>query len=346
MDPSSANDVHGGSGRRTQDEDEGATTTKAVAERDPGAIALAVPARRGRSSTPERTLVGSPGGSESGGESSAAQESVDEKGRNGEPNDTVREKRGGERGRSNSTAGEIEGFAASRQAPGPAPGDCPPKALLQTAADHRPFDAAKAASSSIKLDPLEPRSAGGGTSESAAEVSQSDTSTGRIRGGASRDDARDAKPRVSKEVEDGQGKGPPMSRRGLQERGQETESTAAPSRNVETGGVAPVVLEASDKCGDVEGGSRGGRGFSDDSSHTSAGSSWTSRTGDSRSSSGESTAASTRASGSSVKERAAGSAMVKRGNSSSSSGGGRRRRRSRSRSKTNEKEVVAGGTLD
>eukprot|EP00903_Cladosiphon_okamuranus_P006154 g6055.t1 len=153
-------------------------------------------------------------------------------------------------------------------------------------------DEVPAARSSIKLDPLEPRSTGGGASESAARVSDTATSTRRTDGSRSRD-ARGTKPYASKGIEDGEGADRPVSS-GRLSAGQEAGSTATTSRSAEMREVARVMLEASDKRGDIEGGSHGERSFSDDSSHTSSGSSWTSRTGDSRSSSGQSTAASTR----------------------------------------------------
>lgn len=349
MDQNGAQDTHGSDPR--QDEENGTTshtTAQAVAARNTGTTATtpAVLARSSSSSTSESGIVGSPGGS--GEEGSAAKKGADEKKRNGDADDEIRVQGDGEHGRSNSATREPGSMSASTTGTAPLDNEArvssPSIGPVQPAG--RPFDAPKAASSSIKLVPLEPRSTGGGSAEVAAEVSETTTSAGRIHGGLPHD-ARLAKTRVSKDVEDGAGAERPLSSGRLSARRQEAGSTAAPSRNAETG-LAPVVSEVSaGKRGDIERGSGGGRGFSDDSSHTSGGSnSWTGRTRETRSSfSEESTAASTRSSSPSEKGRTADSAAVKRRSSRGSSSGGRRRR-SRSRSKKNQvvADVLVGGT--
>lgn len=347
VDHNGAEDIHG-SGRR-QDEEKRTTPyapPQVVTARNPGTTTM-VKARSISSSTSESVVVGSAG--ETAGGVSAVQEGADKKVRNGDTDDDEARVRGdGEHGRSNSAAGKPGSSAAG--APGPEPlgeevhGSSSLKGFLPTTAD-RTFDASKAASSSIKLQPLEPRSMGGGSAEGAVEVLETARRAGRIHGSSASHDARGAKTRASKEKEDEERAERHMSNGRLSARGQKAESSAAPSRSAETR-LAPVVSEASDKRGDVgDGGSGGGRSFSDDCSHTSSGSSWTSRTGDSRSACSEqSTAASTHTSTPSKKGRAADSAAVKRSNSGSSSSGGRRRR-SRSRSKKNQvpADGVGGG---
>lgn len=289
------------------------------------------------SSTSESSLAGS----SSGGESSAIQEGADEKEQYGDKDDDARVLEvDGERGRSTSAAGEPASLAAAGSAGTALPGDdargsfCSNQRSIHLA--DQTFKVPREASSPIKLDPMEPQSTGGGSAEGAAEVSETARrSTGRIHGTSH--DAKFTKTRVSKEVEDGERVGQPISSGRLSAPRQETGGTSPPMK-VEKGVaavVAAAVSGASDKFGGAEGGSGAERSFSDDSSRTSGSSSWTSRTGDSRSSSQPSTASSTRASSSSEKGRTADSTS---GKSSSSSGGieGRRRRRSRSSSKKSQ----------
>lgn len=330
-------DIHGSG--RGQDEDKETTpyaTPQAAAARNTGTTAPVVVARS-NSSASESIGVDSPGRTD-GETSIAAQKGADEKKPNGDKDDEGRGRGDGERRHSDPAAGEPGGSLAAGSA-GAAPlGDgvrrssCS-KGSLQPG--DRTLDVPKtSASGAIKLDPMEPRpTCGGSSAEGAAEFSETAKSTGRTHGGSISHDTRFAKTRVSTEVEDGEQAEGPMSsgRRSTRER--KADSTAAQA------GVVAAVSEANNKSGDREGRSGGGRSFSDESSHTSGGGSWTSRTGDSRSSSEQSTAASTRVGSPDEKGRAADSASVKR----SSSGSGGRRRRSRSRSKNQVNADGVGG---
>lgn len=340
-DQNGAQATHGSGGR--EDEGKGTTphtTTKVVAAQHTDAATSAVLARSS-SSASERVLVDAPEGS--GGEGSATKKGTGENEPNGDADDEARVRGDGGHGRSNSAAGDTG--SASAGAPGKTPLDNEARRSSSFKGPPQPadrtFDAPRATSSSIKLDPLEPRSTGGGSAEGAVEVSKPTGSTGKIHGGLPHD-TRVAKTHASVEIEGGEGAERPIASGRLSARGQKAGGTAEPRKTGVT--AAAPAAKASGKRGDIEGGSGGGRSFSDDSSHASGSSSWTSRTGETGSSfSEESTAASTRASSPSEKGRAGNSAAVKRSSSGSSSSGGRRRR---SRSRSKKSQVVTDGVFD
>lgn len=267
-----------------------------------------------------------------GGESSTVQKCADEGNPKGDKYGGARGRGDGERGRSNPAASKNRSFATGR-ADTPPQGDEARGSYFSKEGPHQPadrtYDVPKGTSSSVKLHSMESRSAVGGSVEDAGDVSETASSTGRIGGGMSRD-ARNGQTGVSNEVEDGGRAERPAATGKRRVQGPKARNTAA------------AVSETSNACVDGAGGSVGGKSSGDDSSHTSVGSGWTSRTGDLRLSSEQCSAASTGAGSPSEKSRVADIMEVE--GSSSGSAGRRRRRRSRSRSKSNLVVAdVAGG---